>query len=52
MIEQWHRETCKFCNGTGIQVNKDGIRIKCPECGGTGQRNVSNCDNLPPGLIL
>ena len=49
MIEQWHQETCKFCNGTGTQTNKDGLNIKCPECGGTGQRNVSNFDNLPPG---
>jgi len=28
---------CKCCGGTGTQINKDGIRIKCPCCNGTGQ---------------
>jgi len=36
--------------GTGIQTNKEGLKVKCPECRGTGQRNVSNMDNLPPGV--
>ena len=25
----------KCCYGTGVQTNKDGIRIKCPCCGGS-----------------
>jgi hypothetical protein len=30
-------ESCKACNGTGVQVNiYTGIRVKCPACGGTG----------------
>ena len=49
MIQTWSKELCKFCNGTGVQINKDGLKVKCPECNGTGQRNVSNYDNLPPG---
>jgi len=29
-------ETCKCCNGRGIQTRKDGIKIKCPNCDGKG----------------
>lgn len=50
MIQTWYKVTCKFCGGTGIQKNNEGINIKCPECNGTGQRNVSNFDNLSPGV--
>ena len=28
---------CKCCKGTGVQQRIDGIRIRCPECLGTGQ---------------
>jgi len=27
-------ETCPGCFGTGIQMNKDGLRVLCPICGG------------------
>lgn len=30
------KENCKCCNGTGVQVNKDGLTVKCPCCSGTG----------------
>ena len=33
-------ETCKCCGGRGVQVDKNGITIRCPECGGTGKWNV------------
>lgn len=49
MIQTYSKEPCKFCNQTGMQKDKDGINRKCPECNGTGSRNVSNYDNLPPG---
>ena len=50
MIEQWHKETCKCCHGMGTQQNKiTGLTILCPCCGGSGQRNVSNMEGLPPG---
>lgn len=28
---------CKFCEGTGIQVGKDEIKIACPVCKGEGK---------------
>ena len=52
MIQQSHQEPCKFCDSTGIQTNKEGLKVKCPECGGTGQRWVSNYDNIPPGTVV
>jgi len=30
------RKSCKCCLGTGVQTNKDGLRIPCPFCAGTG----------------
>jgi len=48
MIRTWSYENCKFCNKTGIQTNKDGLKVKCPECNGTGLKIISNYDNLPP----
>jgi len=50
MLEQYHEEGCKCCGGFGTQVNKDGIKILCSTCNGTGKRWVSNMDNLPPGV--
>lgn len=51
MLEQWHKETCKCCHGTGTQYNKiTGLTIYCPCCGGSGQRNVSNYEGLAPGV--
>lgn len=50
MIQTWSKERCKFCGGTGIQTNNEGLKVKCPECNGTGERNISNYDNLPPGV--
>lgn len=32
--------TCKCCDGSGIQTKMDGIKIRCPECNGTGVWNV------------
>jgi hypothetical protein len=29
-------EPCRCCNGTGIQLNKDKVWIRCPGCKGTG----------------
>lgn len=29
-------EICPACNGAKIQVNKDGLRVLCPVCGGSG----------------
>lgn len=34
-----YSKNCKCCNGTGIQMNREGINIKCPACGGTGNWN-------------
>ena len=31
---------CLACNGTGIQVNKDGLKVLCPVCSGLGRLNV------------
>ena len=50
MLETWHKESCKCCGGTGVQTKNDSIRINCPACNGSGQRNVSNMENLPPGV--
>lgn len=41
---------CKCCEGTGIQVRNDGIKIYCPSCKGTGEspkvnRNMNFCLN-------
>lgn len=36
---------CKCCNGRGIQQNKDGINIRCPECDGTGYWSVFKNSN-------
>ena len=49
MLQTWHKEPCKFCGSSGVQVNNEGLKVECPPCDGTGQRNVSNYDNLPPG---
>ena len=38
-------ETCPGCLGSGIQVNKDGLTVICPVCGGAGQWQRP----LPPG---
>lgn len=27
---------CPGCSGSKIQVNKDGLKVICPCCGGTG----------------
>jgi len=27
---------CKCCEGTGIQINKDLLKVICPCCNGTG----------------
>ena len=35
-------EPCKCCGSTGVQVGKDGIRIRCPACGGSGEWNVTS----------
>jgi len=32
---------CKCCGGSGVQMNKDGIKINCPVCVGTGQQGGS-----------
>lgn len=37
-------EPCKCCYGTGVQTNKDGLRIKCPCCGGTGKWQTNKFD--------
>lgn len=29
-------KTCKCCGGSGIQINKNGIKEYCPACGGSG----------------
>ena len=31
------RDTCPGCDGKGWQEGKDGIRIVCPMCNGSGQ---------------
>ena len=28
---------CKCCDGSGIQINKDALKVLCPCCGGTGK---------------
>jgi len=34
------KETCKCCDGTGVQYdNVTGLKVKCPCCGGTGKWN-------------
>jgi hypothetical protein len=30
------KKECICCYGTGIQQNKDNLRVICPACGGTG----------------
>ena len=25
---------CKYCEGEGMQVRNDGVKIECPECMG------------------
>lgn len=27
---------CKCCNGSGVQTRSDGIKVRCPECNGSG----------------
>jgi len=49
MLEQYHKETCDCCGGTGKQQRNDGIWIKCPACKGRGFSWVSSYDDLPPG---
>lgn len=36
--KQEEEENCKPCNGTGVQTLKSGLRIECPNCGGTGTK--------------
>ena len=31
---------CKCCGGAGVQKRIDGIKVRCPECLGTGQWQV------------
>jgi len=31
---------CRCCDGTGVQVNKDGLRVICPCCLGSGWRDT------------
>ncbi|MCK9596553.1 hypothetical protein M0R19_05175 [Candidatus Pacearchaeota archaeon] len=31
-----YRPPCPGCGGAKIQINKDGINIRCPFCNGTG----------------
>ena len=31
---------CKCCYGTGVQRTKDGLRIPCPFCNGTGKEGI------------
>lgn len=49
MVEQWSKEHCNACGGSGIQTNKDGINITCPVCSGKGFRLKSSFEDLPPG---
>lgn len=30
-------EICPACSGARIQINKDGLRVQCPMCGGQGK---------------
>ncbi len=30
-------ETCPACNGSRIQIDKNGLRVLCPVCGGRGR---------------
>ena len=32
---------CKCCDGCGVQTRYDGVRIRCPECSGTGKWSIS-----------
>lgn len=34
------KKSCRYCNGTGIQTDKSGLRVPCPTCLGTGDENT------------
>jgi len=38
---------CPGCNGTGIQIQNDGIKVICPICNGSGKwkKVVNSSDN-------
>jgi hypothetical protein len=36
-LEQLLEEDCICCDGEGIQIRNDGIKILCPECEGSGK---------------
>lgn len=50
MVPTYSQSPCRACNGSGFQTNRDGIKVKCPVCNGTGIEWTSNMDNLPPGI--
>jgi hypothetical protein len=33
-------EPCKCCGGTGVQTRYDGVKVKCPACGGSGNWQI------------
>lgn len=48
---------CKCCDGSGVQVKLDGIKIYCPACAGTGEsplinQNIKNFPKLPDSNLL
>lgn len=32
--------SCKCCGGSGVQTRNDGIKIRCPACGGSGKWQI------------
>jgi predicted RNA-binding Zn-ribbon protein involved in translation (DUF1610 family) len=41
-IEEWLGCPCPVCGGRSHAVNKDGVRVECTECGGTGRGSHSH----------
>jgi len=33
-------KVCKACEGLGLQTLKNGVKIECPSCEGTGKRKI------------
>lgn len=31
---------CKCCDGSGVQVRNDGLKVTCPGCGGAGYTGI------------
>ena len=36
MYQPTVRLICPACDGRKVQKNKDGIKVRCPMCGGSG----------------